>query len=145
MSMPASIRITIEDSPNPQDAKAIRDGLVAYNLRYAPDDRHRHFAIFARDAEEKLVGGLLGETYWNWLYIEIFWLEESLRQQGLGTEMLNAAEAEALRRGCQHAHLDTFDFQARPFYENHGYTVFGVLEDLPPGHTRYFLKKDLSP
>jgi hypothetical protein len=27
----------------------------------------------------------------------------------------------------------------------HGYTVFGVLDDLPPGHQRFFLRKDLAP
>ncbi len=40
-----------------------------------------------------------------------------------------------------HAHLDTFSFQARGFYEALGYEVFGRLEEYPPGHERYFLRK----
>jgi hypothetical protein len=39
--------------------------------------------------------------------------------------------------------LDTFDFQARGFYERNGYELFGTLDDCPPGHKRYYLKKAL--
>jgi hypothetical protein len=52
-------------------------------------------------------------------------------------------EEEATRRGCKYAYLDTLSFQARGFYEKHGYTVFGELAHFPPGHRKYFLKKDL--
>ncbi|MDP3936617.1 MAG: hypothetical protein Q8R92_00595 [Deltaproteobacteria bacterium] len=47
-------------------------------------------------------------------------------------------------RRCAHAHLDTFSYQARPFYERHGYTLFATLDDYPPGHKRYFLRKALG-
>jgi hypothetical protein len=39
--------------------------------------------------------------------------------------------------------LDTFDFQVKAFYEKLGYELFGILDDCPPGHRRYFLKKAL--
>jgi len=29
------------------------------------------------------------------------------------------------------------------FYKQHGYQVFGELQDFPPGHQRYFLTKQL--
>jgi hypothetical protein len=54
-----------------------------------------------------------------------------------------AIEGAAEERGCERAHLDTFSYQARPFYEKLGYRVFGELEDYPPGHTRFFLRKQL--
>ena len=96
-----------------------------------------------RDAAGQLAGGLLGATYWGWLYIEILWLAEDARHQGLGSRLLAQAERVAIERGCHAVHLDTMDFQALPFYERHGYTIFGVLDDLPRGHQRYFLKKQL--
>jgi hypothetical protein len=43
------------------------------------------------------------------------------------------------------AHLTTHDFQARPFYEKHGYTVFGQLKDLPRGRVKYYMQKTLAP
>ena len=53
-------------------------------------------------------------------------------------------EAEAIRRGCKGAYLDTFSYQARPFYEKLGYEVFGTLDDYPTGHQRFYMRKRLS-
>jgi hypothetical protein len=49
-----------------------------------------------------------------------------------------------VQRGCAHAHLDTFSYQARPFYERRGYQVFGMLQDYPPGQQRFFMEKTLG-
>ncbi len=87
----------------------------------------------------------IGASYWGWLVIEILWVAEALRGQGYGSRLLAAAEKEALQRGCRHAHLDTMSFQAPNFYLQHGYQVFGELHDLPHGHRRIFLKKELVP
>jgi len=60
---------------------------------------------------------------------------------GYGRKLIQLAEYEAQRRGCEHAYLDIFDFQSRGFYEKLGYELFGQLEGYPPGHTKYFLQK----
>lgn len=46
-------------------------------------------------------------------------------------------------KGCNLVHLDTFDFQAKDFYLKHGYEVFGVLDDCPMEHKRYYMKKNI--
>ena len=56
-------------------------------------------------------------------------------------QLMNDAEREAIRRGCRGAWLDTYSFQARGFYERLGYTIFGTIDNYPPGHSRIFLKK----
>lgn len=38
--------------------------------------------------------------------------------------------------------METWDFQARGFYEKNGYNVFGEIKDCPPGTICYFLKKE---
>ena len=78
---------------------------------------------------------------WNVAYIETLWVDESHRGQGLGAKLLAEVENTAKEKGCYLIHLDTFDFQAKEFYEKQGYVVFGVLEDCPKGHCRYYLKK----
>ena len=88
-------------------------------------------------------GGCIGRTYWGWLEIEYLAVAPELRRLGYGAKLLAAIEAEAIKRGCHSAYLDTFSFQARPFYEKQGYHVFGTLENFPPGHERYFLTKKL--
>ncbi len=98
------------------------------------------FSIFSRCAG-KIVGGLLGYTHWNWLIVKQLWVCDEARGRGSGSELIRAAEREAVERSCLHAHCDTFDFQVLPFYEKLGYEVFGKLEDYPLGHTRYFLQR----
>ena len=136
--------IQLEDEPKPEDFQFVFDALTEYNRAYAPDIDYRRLCLFIRDEQNNIIGGLLGETAWGWLHVSILWLSDDLRGQGYGSRLLAMAEAEALIRGCHSAHLDTMDFQALPFYQKHGYLVYGQLDDFPIGHSRYFLRKKLS-
>jgi GNAT superfamily N-acetyltransferase len=136
------LELTDESSAAADDF--LRSALTDFNRMQTEDDQHRLLRAFLRDGDGELVGGLLGGTYWGWLYVEILWVPEEHRGRGYGRNLLAAAEREAVHRGCLRAHLDTHDFQAVEFYRKQGYVVAGKLEDLPPGHTRYLLKKDLK-
>ncbi|RIK38183.1 MAG: GNAT family N-acetyltransferase [Chloroflexi bacterium] len=136
--------LTIESSPAPADRQIVGKGIDEYNRQYAGDANHQELAVFVRDAGGRVIGGLLGDTYYGWLAINLLWIDAAWRGRGYGRALLHAAEAEAVRRGCHHAHLDTLSFQALDFYLKEGYTIFGQLDDLPPGHTRYFLQKNLE-
>lgn len=135
------LEIQITDTPSQEDIQVITRGLIEYNESKVGPGNLCDLVIFVRDEHGNILGGLKGYTYLDWLSISHLWVAENLRGQGIGTRILKMAEAEAVKRGCHHCHLDTFDFQARGFYEKHGYSVFGVLEDYPAGHKRYFLQK----
>ena len=77
------------------------------------------------------------------MYIDILWVDEGARGQGLGTKLLEDAQRIARENQCTLIHLDTFDFQAKDFYLRHGFHLFGVLEGCPEGHCRYYLSKKL--
>jgi GNAT superfamily N-acetyltransferase len=138
------MRISIENSLDQADAEIIRQGLGRYNTAHAGDDQRQPLAIVVRDDQGQVQGGLLGMIYWNWLAINIVWLHENLRGQGFGRQLMQMAEQVAIEHGCYAVHLDTFDFQAPDFYLRLGYTVWGRLDDLPPGHSRFYLKKMLA-
>jgi GNAT superfamily N-acetyltransferase len=100
--------------------------------------------VYALDGAE-LVAGLTGATWAQWLQVELLWVQPERRGSGLGGELLALAEQIARdERDCVGARLETWGFQARPFYEARGYTVFGVLDDYPPGETEYHLAKRLD-
>jgi GNAT superfamily N-acetyltransferase len=100
-------------------------------------------AFFLRDEAGEVLGGLLGEIWAGWLHIRTLALAAPARGQGFGRELMQRAEAYARERNCTNAFLDTFSFQARPFYEKLGYRVFGVLENHPAGHQHFFMTKRL--
>ena len=105
----------------------------------------RTVQIFMRNRENKVVGGAIGNIFGGWVYISLLWIEESFRNRGHGTELLKMIENEAVKLGCKNAHLDTYSFEAKPFYEKNGYTLFATLENYPKGHSKHFLEKNLLP
>ena len=143
MSKPYTITLSAE--PTADEVQFIENGLRTFNLQYAPPENYQRLAVLLHGLGGQLMGGILGNTWWNWLRIDILWVDKTVRYQGWGTRLMQAAEAEAIRRGCHRAFLDTMSFQALPFYLRLGYTIFGHLDDLPLGHSRYFLQKELTP
>ena len=139
--MSFSIRMT--DVADESIRKAVVDGLIAYNQAKSGRHDYRPLVIAVEDADGTIVGGLWGRTAYDWLFVELLFVAESLRGRGLGAELMLRAETEAVARGCHGAWLDTFEFQARGFYERLGYECFGELGDYPRGSARYFMRKTL--
>ncbi|HLK26643.1 MAG TPA: GNAT family N-acetyltransferase [Caulobacteraceae bacterium] len=92
---------------------------------------------------DEILGGLVAISYWGSFYISDVVVPQEARGAGLGAELMRQAEQEARARGCRHMWLDTFEFQARPFYERLGFEVFGRLDGLAPFFPRYFMQKTL--
>jgi len=138
-----ALRISVVEGEDPGN-RVILDGLRAFNEAHlGRSARPIPVSVFVRDEKGDVVGGIIGQMLWEWLYIDKFWLPESFRGSGIGSEVMEAAERHAIERGCRWAHLQTLEHQALPFYEHRGYTVFGVLEGYPPGSRRYHLRKTL--
>jgi GNAT superfamily N-acetyltransferase len=123
--------------------KILFESLVAFNDAKTGGNDYSPLALAIDDDRGNVVGGLSGYTVYGWLFVELLFLPESLRGQGVGTQLMQRAEAEAVARGCHSVWLDTFEFQARGFYERLGYTCFGELKNYPVG-PRFFMSKQLS-
>jgi GNAT superfamily N-acetyltransferase len=121
----------------------IGGGVSNYNTQQAGDDDAQTLCFVLQSPDQEIVGGVIGATYWDWFYLDLMWIKEELRGCGYGHRLMTLAEDEARQRGAKNAYLDTFSFQAPDFYKQHGYQVFGKLQDFPPGHQRYFLRKQL--
>ena len=130
--------------PTENEIKQIRESLAAFNTERVGEDGHTALHLVAYDEEGSLCGGILGGTYWGWMYVDILWVREDCRRAGIGSELLSKAEAEARWRGCHHVHLDTMSWQAPAFYQKHGYEIIGVLPNIPEGNQKYLLMKALG-
>lgn len=130
--------------PTPEDVQYLEDRIYEFNSRLTGITDGAWLGILLRDEEERIVAGLCGSTWGGCLEIRQLWVEESLRRQGIGTRLLQAAEREARRRGCTRILLMTFSFQAPAFYARHGFEVLFVIEGHPRGHQNLLLWKSFE-
>jgi GNAT superfamily N-acetyltransferase len=139
--------ITLQSAPDAAAEQVVRDGLSSFNraqIGIDAGDDYRPLSLYVRSKDGTVLGGLLGGTYWGWLAIHILWLDEALRGQNYGTDLLQMAEREAIKRGCHRAYLDTMSFQASGFCERQGYRVVAELPDFPDGYSKIIMAKQLS-
>lgn len=137
----------IRESSSEQEADLIVDRIVEYNLSKVPGKQEVPLLCINRvieDTNGEIIAGILSNMYcWNCIYIDVLWVKEEYRKDGLGTKLLKELEKIAKEKDCHLIHLDTFDFQAKDFYIRHGYEIFGVLDQCPENHKRYFMKKNI--
>lgn len=97
------------------------------------------------DQDGAIIAGCVGYALqWGCLYVDLLWVDEKYRRQELGSCLLQSVEEIGLGKGCYLSYLDTGDFQAKPFYLKHGYSVFATVKDNPVGHESYALCKRLD-
>jgi GNAT superfamily N-acetyltransferase len=139
------VSISIETDTADDLRHAVNSGLYAYNDQFAGPMGNSMLLIGARDADHKIIGGLVAnlQTGWKWIHIQRLWVNEAHRCTGIGRRLLEAAEREAQNLGIVYSAVDTMAFQARGFYEKQGYSVYGVMEDYPYGHRKFLLRKTL--
>jgi len=137
------MQLSITDKVTPQDLDEVRLGLNAFNSKFINVDEIKSIGVFICDEQGRKQAGLTGSTAGNWLRIDMLWVSDTLRGQGVGSRLIRAAEQEARQRGCRFAQVDTASFQARPFYEKLGYTLRFSLDNYPRHHQRHYLTKAL--
>ena len=116
-----------------------------FNERVVGDASGEPFAlVITRPGSSDVVGGLWGMSLWGSFFIAAVVTPEGSRGHGLGTELMRRAEAAARARGCREMWLDTYAFQARPYYERLGFSVFAQLEGPAPIFPHYFMRKALA-
>ena len=138
-----AVRIEFEPFINEGARQFIVNGVDYYNIAATglPDYFPVNFVL--RGEHGDVLGGVLGQLWGGWLQVTCLWVAEAVRGAGHGTRLMQEAEAYARARGAVGATLETYSFQARPFYERLGYEVFSTLDGYPPGHAKFFLRKAL--
>ncbi len=130
-----------------ENAKKIIEGINTYNLGKvaALADVWTPLDFVIKDENGNEIAGILaGMGYWNGLEIKILWVDETYRNEGLGSKLLKHTETMAKAKGATISMLDTFDFQAEAFYIKNGYEVVGEIKNFPNGHKRIYLSKKLA-
>lgn len=133
--------LTLNSSSDGELAKPIHKELLDYVSKHVGPSTFKELVLTLTDSQGRMVGGLHGQSNWQWMFIKSVFVHEGYRYKGVGSQLMKAAENEARRRSCVGIWLDTFSFQSPDFYKKHGYQMFGSIPDYPWGHQRHFFFK----
>ena len=103
--------------------------------------KNNNFLAFDND---KLIGGAIGFVEFNWYFLDLLYIDEEYRNRNIGTNLIKEIEKFALEEHLTGVRMETWNFQAKGFYEKNGYSVFGEIKDCPPGTIDYHLKKEIK-
>ena len=136
------MHIRLENTES-QKAQEIGNLIRSYNRSKREAAESEPLNLYIEDEQGELMAGLVAETFGNWLEIEYLFVKESLRGQGIGSQLLQQAESEAKKRNCRFAFVNTYQFQAPAFYQKYGYKEVFTLKDYPYTGQRHYYQKDL--
>ena len=122
----------------------IRRKLIEFNSKHVPNGMYEEINLCIKDENEVIIAGLISAICWNWMEIDILWVDDNRRGQGFGKRLLEEAEQIARSKDCTFIKLNTFSFQAPEFYKKYGYVVMAIIENAPKGKNHYYFKKDLQ-
>jgi GNAT superfamily N-acetyltransferase len=140
----SSPRVVLETEPNPEDVRRLDERLYAFNVETTGITDGKLLALFLRDKDGAVVGGIYGWTWGATCYVRYLFVPAEMRKQGHGSSLMQAVEAEAKARGCGQIVLQTHDFQAPEFYRRLGFEITGRVEGYPRGHQYLTMVKRLD-
>ena len=127
-----SLEYEVTFEPSAADTNQLAQGLSCYTVSEVGADGFRPVEIFIRD-EDVLLADVSGLLSWNWLQISLLGVDEKIRKEGLGSELIDRSETVARAEGCTYVHVSAFSFQASRFCESQGYERFSNFDNYPPG------------
>ncbi|MDH6169920.1 GNAT superfamily N-acetyltransferase [Variovorax boronicumulans] len=134
----------------PPTDEELRSGELGRKLRHfnygvvGEYPEQKYVRLNAKDDSGRLLGGLRGFVFLYWFTVDVLFVEEDARGAGLDSRLLAEGERQAMALGAKHAKLDTFEWQARPFYLKQGYEEYGRIDDYAAGFYLAHMKKALT-
>ncbi|MDG1436643.1 MAG: GNAT family N-acetyltransferase [Rickettsiaceae bacterium] len=102
------------------------------------------FSFVIENDQDEFQAGISGYHYYGCFYIDILFVPKEHRSKGYGTELMQKAEELARSRDCLFMAVNTMEFEARPFYEKHGFEVEFVRSGFQKNAKMYFMRKKLQ-
>jgi N-acetylglutamate synthase-like GNAT family acetyltransferase len=131
----------IDNDPNAENDKIIRDGIINFNSQILKE-KAAHFSIFAKENNQVIAGALIWE-HSDALYIDVLWCDEGYRNKGIGTKIIAMINQVAIDKHVSKIFVDTYAFQAQKFYQKQGFYRIGIVPEYMLGHDRIFMRKDV--
>lgn len=160
MRLPLHKRILVESPPilHTLELKTIRNkqsDIIEQKLNH-----HSHkncsiiseqpYTIFITTIDEKIIAGVTGKII-EYAHLgkscktSAMWVDEKHRRHGLGTKIMDELTQYAKNNNCKNMHLETYEWQAKPFYEKCGFVTVATAPNVQKmrGLEQYYMRKDL--
>ncbi|HHF7345045.1 TPA: GNAT family N-acetyltransferase [Legionella feeleii] len=137
------LEILVDAGCSHDDIKWLKGALNQYNAEVLPDNNH-HFTVINRASDASIIAGAFIWTHGDTMYLDTLYVDKKYRKQGLGSLVLQTAEAKGLTLNCRRCITDTLGFQAQQFYEKLGYKVIAEVSGYIQGYARFYLEKALQ-
>jgi GNAT superfamily N-acetyltransferase len=113
---------------------------IRKKLKYSSEKVDVQYVVLA---DGQFIGGIYGNIQYDFLFINILFVDENYRGQNIATKLMELIEEEANRRDVYNIYITTFEFQALDFYKKHGYKIVMIIDDYPVGYKEYTVYKKL--
>lgn len=144
--LPRTYQFTVTDEPDGDYLKYLQRRLQApitsSTARTATGANESRLDISLDNPDSDVVAGIAAYTAGESLVIELIWVHDALRGQGIGRHLIQMAEDAALVRGCTTVYITYASCTG--FYQKLGYSVTAKLTHFPMGSTFYRLQKALA-
>jgi ribosomal protein S18 acetylase RimI-like enzyme len=141
-----SDRFVIISIPTDEEMEIISEGLRIYDGQQPfgeLDVPYNDINLVLRDHDGNVVGGVITSMKTGVMHLEVLWIDERFRGQGLGRRLLTEAEKIAKEKGVVSGLTWVVSFNSPEFFQKCGYEVFGVSDGYPDPVKEYYLKKKL--
>lgn len=143
MNNMATNDIFIDETDNSVINSVIKKGIIDYNAPFFGSNPSQPFTIYIKDLKSEVIAGLTGFYKGKYVRVDLFWVHNEYRHQGLGKKLILKLEEFSKTKGCYYIQLDTFDFQARPFYEKLGFECIGTISRWVEDRDCHFMRKTI--
>jgi len=76
------VRMSSEPAASPDELAKITDAIYQWNMDRTGVHDYHQVAIFLRDDDDEIRGGVTGGVWGTWLHIVVLWVDEDLRGRG---------------------------------------------------------------
>ncbi len=143
IEMEIKIEIEIEINPNADDVEFLYARITESNLSATGLEPAKQISAWVKNNTGEIEAGIYGWSWGGTAEVDLLWVTESRRGNGVGSALLTAFELEANERECSQIVLSTFDFQAPEFYQRRGYIALGHVDNYPAGGWHTTMRKFL--
>jgi GNAT superfamily N-acetyltransferase len=131
--------VTAHHDFTPAEIDRLEDRLYEHNAAAAGHRDGQGLGFEVLDEAGAQIGAVAGHSWGGVAEIKQLWVDPAHRGGGLGVALLDAALAEARRRGCRRVFLMSYDFQAPGLYEKRGFARLIEIPDWPEGHVNVLM------